>query len=62
MKKKIKDLMFSDLIEICSKATDCDTCPLHIPDKYNMRSCLIAQLDSSLYERWPEIIEQEVEV
>jgi len=62
MKKKIKDLTFFDLIEICSKVTTCDTCPLHISDRYNGRLCLIGQLHHSLYEKWPEIIEQEVEI
>lgn len=62
MKKKIKDLTFFDLTEICLKAKLCDTCPLHIPDKHSGRLCLIGQLDHSLYERWPEIIEQEVDI
>ena len=52
MKKKIKDLTFFDLNEICLKATDCDTCPLHIPYQHNKRLCLVGQLDRSLTQEW----------
>ena len=64
MKKKIKDITFFDVNEICLKATSCDTCPLHIPDKVSdsWRLCLIAQLHHSLSEEWAEIIDQEVEI
>ena len=62
MKKKIKDITFFDVNEICLKAESCDTCPLHIPYKPNGRLCLIGQLDHSLTAEWAEIIEQEVEM
>lgn len=62
MKKKIKDLTFIDLNEICVKSKNCDTCPLHIPTKYDYSLCLIGQLDHSLTVEWAEIIEQEVDI
>ena len=62
MKKKIKDITFFDLNEICLKAESCDTCPLRIPYQHNKRLCLVGQLDRSLTQEWGEIIEQEVEI
>ena len=64
MKKKIKDITFFDLNEICLRTESCDTCPLHIPDIRceGRRLCLVAQLDYSLTWEWVEIIEQEVEI
>ena len=62
MKKKIKDITFFDVNEICLKAESCDTCPLLIPYKPNRQLCLIGQLDHSLTAEWAEIIEQEVEI
>lgn len=62
MKKKIKDITFFDVNEICLKATSCDTCPLHIPTKCGYSLCLIGQLDHSLTSEWGEILEQEVEI
>lgn len=64
MKKKIKDLTFFDLNEICFKAETCDKCPICITDnnyKYGKR-CLIGVLNTSLPEEWIEILEQEVEI
>lgn len=62
MKKKIKDITFFDLNEICLKAVDCDTCPLHIPDKNDVELCLVSQLIRYSCNDWGKIIEQEVEV
>lgn len=62
MKKKIKDITFFDLNEICLKAESCDTCPLHIPYQPSGRLCLVGQLDHTLTHEWAEIIEQEVEI
>lgn len=63
MKKKIKDLTFFDLAEICSKAVWCDRCPLHIIRNDNLvGKCIVSILDTNLQARWPEIIEQEVEI
>ena len=62
MKKKIKDITFFDVTEICLKATSCDTCPLHIPTKHDYSLCLIGQLDHSITAEWAEIIEQEVDI
>lgn len=62
MKKKIKDLTFFDLNEICLKAVSCDRCPLHIPDQYSRRICLVARLNHSLTQEWIELIDQEVEI
>ena len=63
MKKKIKDLTFFDLNEICLKADICDKCPLHIPSKqFGYDLCIVAQLNHTLLPEWAEIIEQEVEI
>ena len=62
MKKKIKDITFFDLNEICLKARECDTCPLRIPDKYNVNLCLVSQLERYPCDSWSEIIDQEVEI
>lgn len=62
MKKKIKDLTFFDVNEICLKAESCDTCPLHIPSKQFGRLCVIGQLNHTFSLEWAEIIDQEVEI
>ena len=62
MKKKIKDVTFFDVNEICLKADNCDVCPLYIADKYSVQLCLISQLERSYRDKWSEIIEQEVEI
>lgn len=62
MKKKIKDITFFDVNEICLKAESCDTCPLHLPSKKFGRLCVIGQLNHSFSLEWDEILEQEVEI
>ena len=61
MKKKIKDLTFFDLNEICLKAQRCDNCPLYFSNEYSPR-CLIGYLDHTLPDEWAEILEKEVEI
>ena len=62
MKKKIKDLTFFDLTDICIKYIKCSSCPLRIT--YDKDTACITSL---LYHNtqgfdWPRIIEQEVEI
>ena len=62
MKKKIKDITFFDVNEICLKAERCDKCPLQLPSKKFGCLCVIGQLNYSLSLEWDEILEQEVEI
>ena len=62
MKKKIKDLTFFEVNEICSKYKRCSECPLYILGVYATERCIISILHRSLNNEWGDIIEQEVEI
>lgn len=63
MKKKIKDITFFDVNEICLKYNDCRKCPLSISEGLGQRNkCIISLMDHSLTEDWADYIEIEVEI
>lgn len=64
MKKKIKDLTFFDLSEICSKLIDCRKCPLRIirVGGYAKECIILHIIDSKFQPYWKEVIEREVEI
>ena len=62
MKKKIKDLTFFDVSEICSKHKYCDECPLYILGRLCDKKMYYIFFYSSLQNEWGDIIEQEVDI
>lgn len=62
MKKKIKDLTFFEISEICSKRKRCTECPLYIKGVYVTARCIISILHSSLINDRGNIIEEEVDI
>lgn len=62
MKKKIKDITFFDLNEICLKNQSCRSCPLRITYE-GETGCITGVLYSNTQTfDWSRIIEQEVDV
>ena len=62
MKKKIKDITFFDVNELCYKY-DCVNCPLCLAtDMFAHKRCIIWLLDHSMIDEWKDYIEREVEI
>lgn len=62
MKKKIKDLTFFEVNEICSKRKRCSECPLYISGVYEDKRCIMTILYRAYNNEWTDIIEQEVDI
>ena len=62
MKKKIKDIIFFDVNEVCLKYKDCDKCPLCVLYGPAESLCIISLMQHSLTEEWAEYLEIEVEL
>lgn len=61
MKKKIKDLTFFNVNEVCQKHNKCAECPLAL-DLWGYKRCIINMMYFGNSREWPEIIEQEVDI
>lgn len=59
MKKKIKELTFGDMYQLCEKSKDCEKCPLFIKTHFGYR-CITGVLYGTLAEEWPKYMEMEI--
>ena len=62
MKKKIKDITFFDVNEVCLKHSDCNKCPLSLPHWLGGKHCIISIMYHCLKEEMGDYLEIEVEL